>query len=137
MLTRVDDAKISKWRRTTAPAWIPTSRQQMGDDTAGILSVFRHPKSWKHVEFFHEGGGMYRMRVTYRHGGYPQETLLPDYDAKSEIGRLINQHSRIELAATKAERARLIREWRDPRTKKPYRIRVTDYGTDPNARRDQ
>lgn len=104
----------------------------MGDDTAAILSrIPRPPSEWKRVEFMALPEGRYRMVVTFRHGGYPATVVLPDFDAKSEVGRLVNPHSRPDLAASQRERDRLRREW--TRRGDPYEITVDDYGTDPKA----
>jgi len=99
----------------------------MGDDTAAVLSrIGRPPSQWRSVTFTPQPQGRYTMEVRFRHGGYPATVLLPDWDSKSEVGRLLNPHSRPDLAASGRERTRLRREW--TRRGVPYPITVDDFG---------
>jgi hypothetical protein len=106
-----DDEYLARWRRRTAPGWIPRNRSAMGDDVAAILSWLPAPRNWAHVEARQEDG-MWRITV-YLKVGYPREVLLPDRQAMEEFGRLVNQYGRRSMAASPREQQRLDDYWDD------------------------
>lgn len=105
-----DDAALKKWRNSrAAKSWFPSS---MPTDVAAALSqVTRPPRDWKSVVITPvTGTGRFRMTVALKRGAYPQTIILPDWDAVSYVGSMLNDESRT-AGLGDAERKRLGKDW--------------------------
>ena len=120
MLTDSDVKALRKWRRNSAPAWLPRSDAVMGDDTAAILAgIGIKPKNWRDVIIERVAGtGTFQVTVVPRRG-YARTVLLPDEQAVRELGELLNQYSRPGMANSKKELDRLNREWLNAKGQPP------------------
>jgi hypothetical protein len=107
----------------------------MGDDTAAALSRLGiAPSRWRAVEIRPIAGtGQFMLTVTPRRG-YASSTVLPDQESVREVGRLVNQASRDDLAQSASERRRLRHEWQRTRGRAPS-MDVTIAGTDKDIAR--
>jgi hypothetical protein len=111
--TDADRKSIDRWRRRNSPDWIPKSKAIIGDDTAAALSrIDLSPRYWKDVTVTANPDGTLTMRVTSKRGGRDRVTTLPDQDAMSEVGRLLNESSRIAMTPPK-QRKKLEKAWRN------------------------
>ena len=136
LLTDADRTALRKWRRSRrAPKWIPSSSEKLRDDVAGILSeIDVGPREWTFVGVEPTPTGRYQLYIKIRRRDTAFVTTLPDWDAVSDLGRLLNDFSRLTLASSKAERTRLEREWRS-KAGRELHIRVDIADTDAKARR--
>jgi hypothetical protein len=136
LLGTTDKAALRKWRRSrSVPKWIPASSEKLRDDVAAILSeIDVGPQRWTKVEVYPLHNGRYSLRIFIRGRETEFLTTLPDWDAVSDLGRLLNDFSRINLATSKAERKRLEREWKS-KTGKNLAILVDIADTDVKSRK--
>ncbi len=136
LLGTQDKKALRTWRRSRrAPKWIPSSPEKLRDDVAAILSeIDVGPQRWTKVEVYPLHNGRYALRIFIRGRDTEFLTTLPDWDAVSDLGRLLNDFSRLNLATSKAERKRLEREWKS-KTGKNLAILVDIADTDVKSRK--
>ena len=108
--TTADASDLEKWRRSSAPAWIPSSTSMVGDDTAAILSqIDLPPRRWREVRFIALDDGRVQLIISPKGRGYDRVVFLPDRDSMSEVARMIGHP--VPADATPSERKRLERQW--------------------------
>ena len=134
LLTTADKKQLRKWRRSSkAPKWLPKSSETLRDDVAAILSeVDVPPNRWRRVEVRPTTSGRYSLRIFVSRREYEFVTTLPDWDAVSQLGSLLNDHARLEMARG-PERKRLEKQWKSA-TGRPLAIAVDIADTDRKAR---
>ncbi len=132
-LNTTEDMKaLRKWRRHGAPPWLPKSSETLRDDLAAILSeIDVGPTRWRKVEVRPTVSGRYALRIYVSRREYEFVTTLPDWDAVSQLGSLLNDHSRLAMARGK-DKARLEKQWQSL-TGKPVTIAVDIGETDRKA----
>ena len=133
--TAADMKALRRWRRSAAaPRWLPKSSSTLRDDLAAILAeVDVAPNRWRKVEVRQTTSGRYSLRIYVSRREYEFVTILPDWDAVSQLGSLLNDHARLDMARG-PERKRLERQWQSI-TGKPIAIAVDIAETDRLSRR--
>ena len=128
--TEADAKALRRWRRSAAaPKWLPKSSVTLSDDVAAILAeIDVNPNRWRKVEVRQTTSGRYTLRVYVSRREYEFVTTLPDWDAVSQLGSLLNDHARLDMARG-SERKRLEKQWQSL-TGKPVTIAVDIGETD-------
>lgn len=126
-------AELERWRDRSpsaggAPAWIPNDHSVISTDVAAQLSQIDVPPSeWSHVQITFGTGGEALMTVT-DNDGRDQSVILPDSQAVSEVGRLLQDP--ISGATGTREANALIEEWNydyDDPDFEPIEVDVDNY----------
>jgi hypothetical protein len=114
-----DRRRLAKWRRSRAfPKWMPRDTSTFRTDVAAILSeIDVGPRRWRSVTVEKTPTGRYQLTILITGRATSFVTTLPDSESLSELGRLLNDYSRLQLASPK-ERRQLEREWKSNGDKK-------------------
>ena len=124
--TSADKAVLDRWRRSSAPAWIPKNRAAIGDDTAAVLSqIDVPPEKWKETRFVVLTDGRVQMIVTPIRG-YDRVVFLQDRDSMIDVIRLVRDP--VSKGGSKTDKKRLERQWKNAH------IRVNASGSDRRRR---
>ena len=128
--------RLESWRRgRKAPRWLPRSPAALRTDVAAILSqIDVGPRRWRRVTAAPKGNGRYLLTIEISRRKERFVTTLPDADAVTDLGRLLNDSSRAEMATSHQELKRLNTEWGVVAGREPH-IQVDISGTDLLSRR--
>lgn len=131
LLDTASKDQLAKWRRSRrAPRWLPRSPETFRTDVAAILSqIDVGPKRWRRVEVRPKGNGRYLLTIEVSRRKERFTTTLPDADAVTDLGRLLNDASRAAMAMSPQELKRLNTEWGVSDDREPH-IVVDISGTD-------
>ena len=89
--TQKNRRDLERWRKNTAPAWIPKDVAEMDNATAAILSTISPgPNRWHSVEMVYQSDGTVDMIVTPKGNGYPFKVTLPDSDSAAQAAGMIS-----------------------------------------------
>ena len=100
----------------------------IANDTAAALSqISIAPRYWRDVSVTDQPDGTFLMTVIGS-TGRKESIVLQDRDQVSEVGQLINEARRQQMAVNETERKRLEKEWTKTKRQRPMRVTIT--GTD-------
>jgi hypothetical protein len=91
-LTIADQRDLRRWRESSAPAWLPKSQIDMGDDTAALIaSAGIPPNKWRKVEITFLPDGTAKVTITPKHPyRYAETIILPDPSSVREMTRWLS-----------------------------------------------
>jgi len=97
LLNDADRQALRDWRDSSrAPAWLP-GRDEMGDDTAALLSqVSQGPSSWQKVSVVFNPDNTVTITITPKNG-YPSVMTFPDQESAYEVLNMVRTMSHVGL----------------------------------------